>query len=283
MTKPKLYSKTSKPHVLPPVRPNVGLELQYRRRLDALVTEMHRSIVFWLTRTYRSNPPHLARDASPAADLQAEMNRLARRWNRRFATAAKKIAAFFTRSVSQRSDAAMKGVLKKAGFTVQFKMSQPVQDIFTATLNAQVGLIKSIASEHLTDVQEIVMRSVQQGGDLQLLTDELEKRYSLTRERARLIAKDQNSKATATITRVRQQQIGITQAIWLHSRATGKHARPEHVAFAAGKHEGPTGPGPVYDVSKGAFLEGKLTFPGWEINCRCVSRSILPALKAESV
>ncbi|WP_257785984.1 hypothetical protein [Burkholderia ubonensis] len=39
----------------------------------------------------------------------------------------------------------------------------------------------------------------------------------MTKRRAAFIAHNQNSKATATITRVRQEGLGITEAIWLHS------------------------------------------------------------------
>jgi uncharacterized protein with gpF-like domain len=64
---------------------------------------------------------------------------------------------------------------------------------------------------------------------------------------------------------VRQKELGITKAIWVHSGG-GKHPRPEHVAFS----------GKEYDVEKGAYLEGKWTWPGFEINCRCTSRSVIP-------
>lgn len=67
------------------------------------------------------------------------------------------------------------------------------------------------------------------------------------------------------ITRTRQQGLGLTRATWLHSTA-GKHPRPEHVA-ASGK---------PYDIAKGMFLEGRWTWPGVEINCRCVSVPIVP-------
>jgi SPP1 gp7 family putative phage head morphogenesis protein len=159
----------------------------------------------------------------------------------------------------------MKAALKKSGFAIEWKMTREANEVMQATIGEQVGLIKSIASQHLAEVDGLVMRSVAQGGNLAELSKELQKRYGVTRRRAELIARDQNNKATSTITIVRQSQLGIKQAKWLHSHA-GKHPRPEHVA-ANGK---------IYDVDKGMFLEGKWTYPGREINCRCVSRSILP-------
>ena len=109
------------------------------------------------------------------------------------------------------------------------------------------------------------MRSVTAGRDLGTLAEELQAAHGVSKRRAAHIALDQNNKATSTVTRVRQKELGIKEAVWIHSGA-GKHPRPEHVAFNGKK----------YDVEKGAYLEGKWTWPGFEINCRCTSRSIIP-------
>nr|WP_277347156.1 phage minor head protein [Collimonas pratensis] len=134
-------------------------------------------------------------------------------------------------------------------------------------MSEQVGLIKSIASQHLTEVQGLVMRSVADGRDLGTLAKGLEDRYGITKRRAALIARDQNNKATATITRVRQDSLGITEAVWMHSHA-GKHPRPSHVA-ANGKR---------YTIKEGMYLDGVWTWPGREIGCRCISKSVIPGL-----
>ena len=69
------------------------------------------------------------------------------------------------------------------------------------------------------------------------------------------------------MTRARQDELGITEAIWVHSGA-GKHPRPTHVAMNGKK----------YDVNKGMWDPAvkRWIFPGEEINCRCISRSIIP-------
>lgn len=271
--KRKLRSPSGKAIALPPVHPNVGITVGYRQKLDKLIAEMQRSIVYWIKAQYRASPPVLATDASPAAQLIASMRSLSRRWLNRFEEGAKRLGEYFATTVSKRSDAVLRSILKDAGFAVKFKMTRPMNDVLQATIGAQVELIKSIASEHLSDVQGLVMRSVQQGGDLQELTSQLETRYDVTRRRAALIARDQNNKATAAMMRVRYQELGISKAIWMHSGG-GKEPRPTHVAFAAGKLDGP-----VFNVSEG-WLDPAVNqriWPGTLINCRCVSRPILPA------
>jgi len=265
--KRKLCHPSGKATVLPPIHPNVGITVGYRQKLDKMIAEMHRSIVYWLRAQYRATPPELASDASPASQLYAAMRTLGRRWLSRFEEGAKRLGEYFATSINRRSDAALQTILKDAGFSVKFKMTRPMNDVMQATIGAQVGLIKSIASEHLTEVEGLVMRSVQTGGDLSELTTALEERYGITRRRAALIARDQNNKATAAMTRVRYEELGITQAIWMHSGG-GKEPRPTHVRNS----------GKTYNVAEG-WLDPAVDqriWPGTLINCRCVSRPVIP-------
>ena len=136
-----------------------------------------------------------------------------------------------------------------------------------ATIAENVGLIRSIPEKYFTEVEGLVMRSVARGRDLSYLTDELQKRYGITRRRAALIARDQNNKATSVMQAARQQSLGITQGVWRHSHA-GKEPRPSHVK-ADGK---------VFELSKGMYLDGKWVMPGEEINCRCTWSPVIPGL-----
>lgn len=248
--------------------------VSYRKRLDREIAAMHASLIYWLRAQWREKPPAMATDASAAAMLIAEMKKLSQRWEKRFDNMAGALAKRFAGSSLSHADGRLRRILRDAGWTVKFKMTPAANDIMRATIDQQVGLIKSIASEHLTEVQGLVMRSVQEGRDLGTLTQQLEKRYEITRRRAELIARDQNNKATAAITRARQQELGLTQAIWKHSGA-GKEPRPSHVAFAGGQLGGP-----VYDVREG-WLDPEVkerVWPGTLINCRCTSRTIIPGL-----
>jgi SPP1 gp7 family putative phage head morphogenesis protein len=165
-------------------------------------------------------------------------------------------------------------ILKNGGLAIKFKLTPAVNDVVQATTKANVALVTNLAQKHLSDIEGLVMRSVQKGGDVGGLAKDLEERYKMTRKRARLVARDQNSKATAAIVRTRQAELGITQAKWLHSHA-GKKPRPSHVAMN----------GKLYDVKEGMWDpdadgkgKGRNVFPGELINCRCASRSVIPAL-----
>lgn len=255
--------------LLKPVLPNCGIEAEYRRRLTALVDEMSDSLAYWLKASYRANEPAIAQDETPAAAIRRAMEKLTRRWQRNFDRAAEDLAKWFAQATEKRSSSALHAILKKGGFTVELKLTPTIRDMVQATVAENVSLIKSIPAQYLNNVQGLVMRSVTAGRDLAQLTTDLQEQHGVTRRRAVLIARDQNNKATAAIVRARQIDIGITTAVWLHSGG-GKHPRPSHLKAGRDKVR--------YDTREG-WLDpdvGKRIFPGELVNCRCVSKSVVP-------
>lgn len=255
----------SGPIELGAVRPSAAVNAAYRDRLYKAVDAMVASINYWLIAEYRQNAPEIAQDASPSAELRRAMRKLARRWQANFDALAPKLAEYFATAAGERVDGELARMFRKAGFTVKFRLTKAQNDVFQAVIAENVGLIKSLAAEHLSQVEGLVQRSVQEGRDLGMLTKQLQERTGITKRRAKRIAFSQNQMASSALTRARQQELGIRQAKWLHS-AGGKQPRPEHVKFS----------GELYDVAKGAYLEGKWTWPGREINCRCVSIPVIP-------
>lgn len=253
--------------VLRPIHPSAGLEAAYRKRLTAALEEMHRSIMWWIKAAYRSNTPHLAQDETPAETLRKAIRKLTRRWTSRFNVLADDLASYFAQAVNERSDAALKTALKKGGFTVEWTMTRAQRDVVGSVVNENVALIKSIPQRYLQGVEGAVMRSVQTGRDLGQLTRDLQEQFGVTKRRAAFIAQSQNQMATAALTRARQIEIGITEAIWQHSSG-GKKPRRSHVANS----------GKTYDVNKGWYdPDAKVwTFPGMLPRCRCVSKAVVP-------
>jgi SPP1 gp7 family putative phage head morphogenesis protein len=50
--------------VLRAVHPNIGIRVEYRKRLDAIIASMNASYTHWLTAAYRRNEPEMAMDAA---------------------------------------------------------------------------------------------------------------------------------------------------------------------------------------------------------------------------
>lgn len=258
-----------KPKTVRAVHPNRGLELTYRRNMQRLIAEMHASVDYWLQAAYRKEPPRMAAlvasDAAPSQKIKKTLDALAARWIAKFDEWAPKIADAYLRDAFKLSDNAFKQALKDAGWTVEFKMTPAVRDAFEASLTENIGLIRSIPEQYLQQVEGVVMRSYSAGRDLQTMVKELKQLYPKASDRAVLIARDQSNKANAVVNRARQMELGITEAIWMHSHA-GKVPRPDHVA-ADGKR---------YKIAEGCKISGEFIQPGEAVNCRCTSRAILP-------
>lgn len=305
--------KSNKPKTFRPVHPSFALEIEYRRKLECLIDQMQKSVAYWVKVAFKANEPeitvlaqdsmadgvvgvdvehepglaanqrvpgwgsisphvlpldiHHAYDALPATELRKAVRKLSRRWQRDFNTASWELGNWFGRKSYQRSTRTLHQILKKGGWTVDLKLSAAQRDILHASINENVSLIKSIPQQYFTQVEGTVMRSVTTGRDLHQLTTDLQRNFRVTRRRAELIARDQNNKVNSSLQRARQIELGVEQAVWVHSGA-GKHPRPTHVRNN----------GKMFDVVEGWYdpAERKFIHPGQLINCRCVSRSVVP-------
>ena len=253
---------------------NAGLRKAYGGKLTALVRELSDSVSYWLLAEYRRQlprverleavspsalTPRLAADASPAREMLERLRRQSRRWREKFEERSKAYAAWFaSRALLTATATARASLSEVAGFTVPMRMTRNVNNVVQAVVAENVNLISDLGRRYFTEVEGLVLRSVRAGRDIAWLTDELEKRHGITRRRALLIARDQNNKASSAISRARMQDAGITHAIWRHTSGS-RHPRKSHVAAD----------GLVFDLSEGMFLDGKLIFPGEEINCGC--------------
>jgi hypothetical protein len=240
-----------------PTRPAATVRIAYQRQLEVLIDEMHSSTLYWLRATYRAREGEITQDASPAGDLAAQLRRRAAQWRKMFADKAPDFARRFIAKVDRHATNATKqAAVAMTGMSVSMKDTLVTNTVLQALTQENVSLIKSIQSEYATEVEGLVMRSITSGRDLSYLTDQLQERFSVTRSRAKLIANDQNNKATAQMARARQMSLGINKARWLHVGG-GKKPRHSHVE-ANGK---------IFDLSKGLKIDGEYIFPGELINC----------------
>jgi len=265
--------KPFKPIKLKGVRANIGLEKLYKKCLLRQLDAMHASIMKWVMAAFKRNEPEvavLAQDDTPAHQLQKVMRQLKKQWRSNYNKGAPELAKYFTKSVHKRTNAQLHKILKEAGFEINFKMTKAQKDIAAAIVHENVALIKSIPEQYLKNVEGDVMRAVQTGMDVGTLQKKLQANYGVSKKRASLIARDQNSKANSSFDRARQLELGVEQAIWRHSHG-GKTPRPSHVA----------NDGKTFDVAKGWYDpdEGAWIQPGELINCRCYSEAIIPGFK----
>lgn len=258
---------------LKPVFPPAAIEKEYKKRLLSAVREMENSCVYWLRAKYRANEDMITDSATDA--LLKEFRRLLRQWGKKFAERADVLSRWFatkTRSYAARNLQSQMEPLRRGGlgFDLKFQyQSQKERQVFRAIVAENVNLIKSIAQESLTQVEGIVMRSIENGNDLGTLTDALHHQFGVSERRAAMIARDQTAKATNSLSRQRLMDYGITKGVWMHTSA-GKTYRETHVEMD----------GTEYDIAEGCFDEnvGRKIQPAELVNCRCVCRPVIPTL-----
>lgn len=259
--------------VLPAVNANAGLRALYQKRLQKLVEAMHRSVRKWVLAAYRANEPAVAKlmaeDEAPAVTISKVVRELRKQWQAKFDEGATNLADYFAKAASARTDEQLNAILKKAGFTVQFKMTAAQRDLIQAAIQENVSLIRSIPEQYFKDVEGAVMRSVSAGHDVGALAKTLQESYGVTKRRAAFIARDQTHQASAHLNRGRQLELGIVESEWQHSGG-GKHPRPSHVKAGRDRVR--------FNVAEGWYdpALGKRIWPGTEPNCQCTGRSIIP-------
>lgn len=258
----KVFQLKKKNRVLRPILPNAGNTTWYQKRLLHLIQEMQRSIAWWVMAELRKG--------GTAKDLNRLNEELARRWEKHYKEDSTRLADEFVRRVNRDTTSSMSNAFAKAGFNIKLRDTPEVRNILNSLRYTQVDLIRSIPEVELDKVAGIVQRGVQNGRDIFYIQEELEKRFDVTRNRARLIAIDQNNKATQAIRRAHDLEAGITEGIWDHVPGR-KTSRPTHVKMNGKRFA-------LYGIDKGMYdsAVGRKVMPGELPYCACGYHAVIP-------
>ncbi len=262
-----LRAPGKKPVLIKPFNASAGVKAWYRRALAELVKEMHDEVMQQVLEVWKEQPPEklLAHDESAPEKLQRVFDYLTKKFQERFNELSHGLARTFAFKAISTTERQMRAAFAKKGFELQFRPTKSSVEAVHAAIAENVSLIRSIPPQYFKDIQTQVWQSVMKGGDLHTLTQNLRKVHGISYRRAETIARDQTNKAKAVTETIRRLELGLTQARWLHS-GKGKQKRKSHVAFS----------GHIFDLKKGAYLDGKWVWPGSEINCGCTSSVIVP-------
>lgn len=162
--------------------------------------------------------------------------------------------------------------------TVKFDASR-ITEAVKADLRKNIMALEDIDRNFFDHVYDAALRSISAGRDLSIIYNSLRQMNidSMTKARAADIALLLNNKATAIMERERLNSLGIRKALWGYSGAPcetnpkapiGEESRQNAAHKAAD--------GKPFDVSKGMFLDGKWTWPGFEPGCKCYMRPAVP-------
>ena len=268
---------------LPPIGPDARSTARYQKAIEQEVVNMAASYEWWIRARYRAalsanvdagRVPDMAQDAAPGAsanDMFSELARLQKYWRSYFAKFARKLAEQAAQSWFDDNVTGWNGKLKRAGFDIKMQLTPSQRLILDTKIPENVALITSIHEDYHKDIEGIVSRSFLAGRDLSTMAEQIKARGQVSTHRAAFIALDQANKATAQMNSARQRELSIRFGVWIHSSA-GKEPREKHVR--AGREQW------IFDTQVGIdFGDGfGHVLPGIAIRCRCVSRSIIPAI-----
>lgn len=137
-----------------------------------------------------------------------------------------------------------------------------LEDYLQAAALRNAGLIQGLSDDAVKRIQTATVNAMLNGETVRDLQRRVRKELNTTDARARLIARDQTSKLTAEMNKLRHMEAGVDEYIWRTSqdeRVRDRHRRLNNNKYKYGE---PTG------AEEG--LE-----PGQPVQCRCIAQAVV--------
>lgn len=240
---------------------------KYNSVLRKLVNTMVKEVENELKQPMKSLQAEYVSDEDPAfTDAYAEilngiMASLATRW-RNITPLAKQISEQFVTRVDVVNQQAFYGAVQKViGINLNgIIQTEGLTDILQAKIAENVGLIQSLPDQYFKSLVTIVNEGTTRGNRASSMFQQIRKLNGQTRNRTKVIARDQTQKVNAAITQARQESLGVTKYRW---RTSGdERVRSTHKAHN----------GKIFRWDRPPKDTGH---PGQDIQCRCVAEPVI--------
>ena len=141
-----------------------------------------------------------------------------------------------------------------------------------------VLLIKSIPSETLSNMREIILGSYLKGSSIRDIQKAIQETYNVSKRKAQLLARDQVATLNAQLTKAQQTDAGCKKYRWSDSR--DGRVRDCHKALNGKVFSWDNPPEMWYETKQGRVYTGRRCHPGEDYCCRCVA---IPVFDPESI
>lgn len=255
-----------------PVPPS-GVERRYTaellgamRRLEELVLQKLRPLLRGVAEESQSDG--LRRDADDEESrLEAALNSAAQAWSREFTGSKLESLAFKAGEAASQHQKRqwvrqVKAVIGIEPDTVEAWAPSALESFS----RENASLIGTLSEETVEDVRTTVLEAVRKGARHETVSKLLTERMGVSKSRAKLIARDQIGKVTATFEKERQVRSGVTQYIWRTVRDNRVRERHEELQGKTFSWDDP----PVVDPKT-----GRKAHPGEDFQCRCWAEPVL--------
>lgn len=248
---------------LKPLRPNVGLAVEFYEPQKRLIEKMYLDVKKELISVFKETKFGYAMDASISSQSRISLNRLSKKWDQKFDRLAKRITKKMIDGNIKNSAISIENSFKNVMEIDTSFSNEILKEVIGASAQEAANLIKLIPSKFINDVQGQVMRSITTGEGLKDLVPFLKEKYQGDIKKARNTALDQTRKAYQSINTSRLKSMGVKKFIWKHSGG-GKTPRQNHVRMSGNEYsfDDP----PIIGVMYGSEVKG---LPADLPNCRC--------------
>lgn len=210
------------------INPSAAVQARYCAELEALIKEMVDETEREIKKLFDGAPAEeffatdvtFVHDSTISSQATRVTNKLVEKFGKLFDLKAKPAAKKFAKQADSASSAAVHSSLKELSGGLSLgtrKLDADTREILKATIEENVGLIKSIPQKYLGQVQGAVMRSITSKNGMNDLIPQLQKYKGITYRRARFIAADQTRKANANLSTGRLQKLGVEKFEWVHT------------------------------------------------------------------
>lgn len=248
-------------------RPSVAYELEYRRALQKICGDMEKDVKSAINSYLKAE---MAADAS-LSTLTQIMKELRKKWYKVYRERGKALADWLSKKTDKRTANQIRRKLKQFGFTVKPTYTKAQEAVIKDITTENAQLITTIPQVYLRTVQRAVTRTFKRGQDVAKLTERIHNILKAlgeeNRNRAALIARDQNQKVTQAFAIENAKAVGANKGKWIH--VPGKYSsRITHIKMNGKTFNLDEG---MYDSEVGRFVK-----PGELIYCNCQFSVLMP-------
>ena len=249
---------------LPIIEGRLGTEKAYYSALRSMLAEMARetreSIIPLYEAELKQKRAERAYTGDAGRDWFVRLRALASQLSRVASDTVERVLGL----ESQRhTDTFMANAKRALGIDLRSVVQQEdLADYLNAAVSRNVSLITGLADDTLKRIEQTVYNNSIAGNSVVTLRKALQKDFGIGDRRAQLIARDQTATFVSDLTRIRQEQAGVTSYIWTTAR--DERVRERHRELD----------GETFKWGEATGAEDGLP-PGGPINCRCVARGIV--------
>lgn len=135
-----------------------------------------------------------------------------------------------------------------------------------------VSFITSIESDCFDDMENVIIEGFAKGRTPAAISNEIQRRFDVTKSKANLLARDQVGTLSANLTRTRQESAGVEEYIW--SSSGDERVRECHRELDGQKFRYDDPPAMWYMTKHGKVYSGRHCNPGEDYQCRCVAKPV---------